>query len=490
MSDIQKRNKMLMMYATLTDIIIMIGTLCEYTFDGARLIVVIAVSIAMVLANIAKFRVYIKNRESNFLQLVVIVAFSVMFIMMVLCIENFWIFFLPFPMLAAFTVYENKKIVLVVGIACNVINFIGVARHMNVVYKNKMPLLNGWVTLTEIIILIAYTVSIVMTSRMIKEDNDEKLKEVKHEQEKSKELSTQVIRIGNEIKEHAHNTDEIISELDIATDNTLSIFDKIISGNNENLECVKKQSNMTSSIRDMINNVQSEVDMADYMTSKSIDELESSITKVVDIKEQSETILMNNDELLKAIQYFLNSIKKIKSLIEGIADISEQTDMLALNASIECARAGDAGKGFVYVAHAISNLADETDKLTEDIFAVIKMLEHSAIKAKTVVYNVASAIDEENVILDTAIAEFKDMNVNLASLGNNMKAIFERVGNIVSYSKEIENYTQELEKTSNKVSVTTYETVSLNEKNKNKTKETKRLMNALIELSNGIKGGI
>lgn len=486
MSDIQKRNKMLMIYATLTDLIIMMGTICEYIFGGARLIVIIAVAIAMLLANSVKIIVYKKNKKSNILQQLVVIAFSVVFFMMVLCIENFWIFFLPFPMLAAFTVYENKKLILVVGIACNIINFIGVARHMNVVYKNKMPLLNGWVTLTEIIILIAYTVSIVLTSRMIKEDNDEKLKEVKYEQEKSKELSNKVIRIGNEIKVHAHSTDEIITELDVATDNTLSIFDKIIKGNNENLDCVKKQGGMAASIREMISNVQSEVDMADYMTTKSINELDSSINKVVDIKGQSETILTNNNELLKAIQYFLDSIKKIKSLIEGIADISEQTDMLALNASIECARAGDAGKGFVHVTHAISNLADETDKLTEDIFDVIKVLEYSAIKAKSVVYNVASAIDEENIILDTAIVEFKDMNINLATLGNNMKAIFERVGNIVSYSKEIENYTNELDKTSNEVSVTTYETVSLNEDNKNKTKETKRFINALIELSSEI----
>ena len=483
MNPILKKNKMLLLYDTMTKILILCGTVFENIFGGAAFNVLIGIVSLCIIGVIINGIMYKKNKESLILQYVVAFNFLVFFLIMVLCIETFWIFFLPFPMLAAFTVYEEKKLVLSVGIACNIVNLIGIARQMNVVYKNNRAVYNGWISLTEIIILFAYTVSIVVTSVMIKEDNERKLAEVEKEQQKTRKLSEDIITIGNTVKECAQNAEELINELDISTDSTLDIFHKITKGNNENLDSVSKQNQMTLNIVDMIDEVKTEVNMADAMTINSIGELEHSKTFVDNIKEKSKIIITNNEELINSINYLLESITKIKSLISGISEISDQTDMLAINASIECSRVGEDGKGFMHVAHEIRNLSDETASLTNEIEKVVTILENNASRAKKVVTSVANEVDEENKMLDMAIEEFKEMNQSLVGLGYNIRAIFDRVGSIVSYSKEIEKNSKELENSSNQVSQTTYQTVSLNKENKNKTIETKRLITELMELS-------
>ncbi len=112
--------------------------------------------------------------------------------------------------------------------------------------------------------------------------------------------------------------------------------------------------------------------------------------------------------------------KDISKITEVITEIAEQTNLLALNATIEAARAGEAGKGFAVVASEIKNLAAQTTGATHDIRNKVTGIQNSTSETVTEVDNISAVIAEVNEIVSTIAAAIEEQSAAATEVANNI----------------------------------------------------------------------
>jgi methyl-accepting chemotaxis protein len=138
--------------------------------------------------------------------------------------------------------------------------------------------------------------------------------------------------------------------------------------------------------------------------------------------EAIKTMVASSAEVVKDLG---EKSKQINQVIEVINDISEQTNLLALNAAIEAARAGEAGKGFAVVADEVMKLADESKAATQQIEAMIEEISHSTKDAIITINSGANEVEESGLVVKEALSSLDTISGKVSELANQINKIRE-----------------------------------------------------------------
>ncbi len=247
--------------------------------------------------------------------------------------------------------------------------------------------------------------------------------------EKISSLLSQVINSANQVATTASQTSATAVQAQDGINRQSSEIEQVATAINEMSATVHDVAKNTSSAAELTQTADTEANNGRQVVSQSIDsvnrlasDMESSSQVIQDLEAQSE------------------GIGKVIDVIRGIA---EQTNLLALNAAIEAARAGEQGRGFAVVADEVRTLASRTQESTREINDMVAKLQEGAQSAVAAMAQgttqTAQSVDQSiqaGAALDkisSAVSTIYDMNAQIASAAEEQSSVSEEINrNIVN----------------------------------------------------------
>lgn len=221
----------------------------------------------------------------------------------------------------------------------------------------------------------------------------------------SEELSATVLQIAKRVDDQATKTDQVATAMTEMSQTVLDI--------------AKNSSNIASSATDALNIAEEGREVVNRTS--------------IEVKEIANKV----SETSNVIQSLGEQSKQIGDIVNVIKEIADQTNLLALNAAIEAARAGEQGKGFAVVADEVRKLAEKTTKATEQISERIKTIQDETVVA-------VSAMQESLQKVETGVSLSQEAENALLKIVNSVNSLQSMVQQIASATEEMSMVSEQI----------------------------------------------
>lgn len=441
---------------------ILLSTSIREGMESGKMLVPVVCGVLMITFGIASYMVYRKVPES-ILVIYVLVGMIALPYTIIMINTNF-------PLLFIFSLLADICIVLLYESSINIITTISITLTNTFVFvmrikTGKENVVDGSSPIMITILFCAcWLIILRILIRFAKEDEmtiaaqrKEQEDEIASLEESSLFMGGAIHNIGQLSKEAVANMKEASDSIEIISSSTYDTAESIQAQN----QLTEQMQGIVLDLKDMVNKVQGKV-------KQSVNVSNEGISVMKNLSNQTDTIVSDSNKIVDMTQNLSTEVENIKIITEAITQITESTNLLALNASIEAARAGDSGRGFAIVAGEIRQLADNTQDATLQIEEVLDKFVDCIQDVISMVKNIAVNIGSEAKLMENANQLFSKIGDELNESENMTVELSSKSDYLITSNEQIVEQINTLSGLSEEVSAQARSTVGIQENNREK----------------------